>query len=64
MPPIVPQSLPLDLQTASDTAATIIDRLTNDVAQAQDNLLLMKITQAFHASTTRLPDPMYKKGDL
>jgi hypothetical protein len=64
MPPIVPQSLPVDLQTASDTATMIIDRLTNDVAQAHDNLLLMKVTQAFHASATHLPDPMYKKNDL
>jgi hypothetical protein len=64
MPPIVPQSLPVDLQTAGNTATTIIDRLTNDVAQACDNLLLTKITQAFHASTTRCPDPMYKKNDL
>jgi hypothetical protein len=64
MPPIVPQSLPVDLQTAGNTAMTIIDRLTNDVAQARDNLLLTKITQAFHASTTRRPDPMYKKNDL
>jgi hypothetical protein len=64
MPPIVPQSLPVDLQTAGDATTTIIDRLTNNVAQARDNLLLTKITQAFHASATRLPDPMYKKNDL
>jgi hypothetical protein len=64
MPPIVPQSLPVDLQTAGDAATMIIDRLTNDVAQARDNLLLMKVTQAFHASTTRLLDPMYKKNNL
>ena len=64
MPPIVPQSLPVDLQTAGDAATMIIDRLTNDVAQARDNLLLMKVAQAFHASTTRLLDPMYKKNNL
>jgi hypothetical protein len=46
MPPIVLQSLPVDLQTAGDAATAIIDRLTNDVAQARDNLLLTKITQA------------------
>jgi RNase H-like domain found in reverse transcriptase/Integrase zinc binding domain len=57
MPPIVPQSLPVDLQTAGDTATMIIDHLTNDVAQACDNLLLTKVTQAFHASATHLLDP-------
>jgi hypothetical protein len=64
MPPIVPQLLPVDLQAAGDTAVTIISCLKDNVAQAQDNLLLMKITQAFHASATHLPDPMYKKDDL
>ena len=64
MPPIVPQLLPVDLQAAGDTAVTIINGLKDDVAQAQDNLLLTKITQAFHMSATRLPDPMYKKDNL
>jgi hypothetical protein len=64
MPPIVPQLLPVDLQAAGDTAVTIINGLKDDVAQAQDNLLLTKITQAFHVSATRLPDPMYKKDNL
>ena len=64
MPPIVPQLLPVDLQAAGDTAITIINCLKDDVAQARDNLLLTKITQVFHVSATRPPDPMYKNDNL
>jgi hypothetical protein len=64
MPQIVPNTLPLELQTAGDAASDIIKRLTDDVAEARDNLLLTKITQAYHTSASRAPDPMYNKGDM
>jgi hypothetical protein len=64
MPQIVPNTLPLELQTAGNAASDIIRRLTDDVAEARDNLLLTKITQAYHTSASRAPDPMYNKGDM
>jgi hypothetical protein len=50
MPAIVPDILPLNLHDAGKTATTLIQRLNNNVAEARDNLLLTKITQAHHAS--------------
>jgi len=64
IPPIIPQTLPLELLNAADTAMTTIQQLTNDVAEARDNLLLTKITQTFHANASRGTDPNYKPGDL
>lgn len=64
IPPLVPNCLPTDLLDAAQTAMVTIDKITNDVAEAQDNLLLTKITQAFHADTSRAPEPNYKLGDL
>ena len=64
IPVIVPNDLPNELRDAGETATTVIQRLKNDVAEARDNLLLTKITQAHHASARRGPDPLYKEGDL
>ena len=64
IPPIIPDSLPNELQEAALTATTIIQQLENDVAQARDNLLLAKITQSHHASANCAPDPEFKINDL
>jgi hypothetical protein len=64
LPPIVPDTLPANLQDAAQTATVLIQRLKDDITKARDNLLLTKITQAHHSSTTRSPDPQYQEGDL
>jgi len=64
VPPIVPSALPAELQDAAKMAGDTIMRLTNDVAEARDNLLLTKITQAHHMASARAPDPGYKKGNF
>jgi hypothetical protein len=64
IPPIIPDLLPNELQEAALTATSIIQQLENDVAQARDNLLLVKITQSHHASANRTPDPEFKINDL
>jgi hypothetical protein len=45
IPPIVPSTLPKDLADADQTATSVINMLTNDFADARDNLLLSKILQ-------------------
>ena len=64
MPPIAPAILSDDLQDVGKTATVVIQCLTDDVAEAQDNLLLTKITQAHHASSTWAPEHVYKAGDF
>jgi hypothetical protein len=64
MPPIVPNILSDDLRDAGKTATLVIQRLTDDVAEARDNLLLTKITQAHYASSARAPEHKYVPGDL
>jgi hypothetical protein len=64
IPPIIPSELPSDMNCNTDTVKTIIELLTNDVAEAKDNLLLAKITQAHHTDKLRPPDPEYQVGDL
>jgi hypothetical protein len=50
--PIVPSQLPDDLCDAGKTASTLITKLTGDVVEACDNMLLMKITQSHYANAT------------
>jgi len=63
IPPIIPSNLPPDLQDATKSASDVLSCLNDDVAQARDNLMLAKITQAHNVSTTRASDPQYKVGD-
>jgi hypothetical protein len=49
---------------AAEIAMETIDKVTNDFAEARDNLLLTKITQTHHSDTSRGPEPNYKFGDL
>ncbi|KIM76024.1 hypothetical protein PILCRDRAFT_78168 [Piloderma croceum F 1598] len=64
IPPIIPNKLPVELYDAGQTATMLIDRLNDDVAQAHDNLLLVKITQIHHTSQTHGPDPQFNINDL
>jgi hypothetical protein len=64
IPPMIPETLPEELQDAGVTATSLIEQLQDDVAQARDNLLLEKITQSHHASANRAPDPAYKVNKL
>jgi len=64
IPPIVPTTLPPDLQDAAKSASDILLCLMNNVAMAHDDLLLTKITQMHHHFTLRAPDPGYKIGDF
>jgi hypothetical protein len=60
IPPMIPQSLPTELHNATHTAMSMIKQLS----EAQDNLLLMKITQSHHADASRGPNPHYQVGNL
>jgi hypothetical protein len=64
IPPLIPGNLPEELRDAAATATSLMNQLSDDIADARDNLLLAKITQAHHAASTRGPDPNYKIGDL
>jgi hypothetical protein len=64
IPPLIPTELPAELQDAAETATTMINCLKDDVAQAHDNLLLAKITQAHHASGSCTPDLHFNVNDL
>jgi hypothetical protein len=64
LPLIIPNTVPIELQDAADNANILIQQLKDDIAEARDNLLLTKVTQAHYANTTWGPDPQYKEGDL
>jgi hypothetical protein len=46
------------------SAREVITRVTQDVADAKDNLMVAKMAQAHHANEHRRDDPEYKVGDL
>lgn len=50
IPPIVPTSLPAKLHSTASMAESVISRITMDVPDAKDNLLLAKLTQASGAN--------------
>jgi hypothetical protein len=64
IPSIMPNTLPDDLQDTARIALTVIQHISDDIAEAHDNLLLTKITQAHHASASHGPNPLYNEGDL
>ena len=61
--PIVPTSLPAKLRSAASAAESIISRIAMDVADAKDNLLLAKLTQASGANKSRGKEISYQIGD-
>jgi len=46
------------------SAREVMTRVLQDVADAKDNLMVAKISQAHHANEHRCDDPEYKVGDL
>ena len=63
IPPIVPTSLPDNLRSAASTAVSVINRLTNDVSKAKDNVLLAKTVQAAYANKSCGHEIVYQPGD-
>ena len=63
IPPIVPTSLPDNLCSAGSTAESIINQLTNDIADAKDNLIQAKAIQATYAKRLHGQEVVYQPGD-
>ena len=63
IPPIVPSHLSPELRSAGPAAEAMIAQLQNDVADAKDNLLLAKVTQAHLAKSSRADEIVYNVGD-
>ena len=63
IPPIVPTSLPDNLHSAGSTAENIINQLTNDIADAKDNLIQAKAIQATYAKRLHGQEVVYQPGD-
>ena len=61
--PIVLTSLPNDLRSAGSAAENVISRLSDDIADAKDNLLQAKVIQASYANTFRGQEAVYQLGD-
>ena len=64
IPPLIPTNLDENLIEAGTLAANLLSAFNNDITEARDNLLHVKIQQAHHCSGSRAPDPNYKIGDL
>lgn len=62
IPPIIPTSLPAELQPAGSPGA-ILSKMTNEVADVKDDLLLAKPTQASVVNTTYRLKIQYQVGD-
>ena len=63
IPPIIHQTLPTELRSAGPAAERIMEQLKVDVADARDNLLLAKLAQAHHTSSSRGKEIIYNVGD-
>lgn len=65
IPPIVPDKLPADIVNSQEAtnAKHIIEKIELDVAEAKDNLLMAKVTQAHAANSRRGKDDIFKEGD-
>lgn len=46
------------------SACKVIESIARDVTDARDNLMLAKITESFHANSSKAEDPKFKVGDL
>ena len=63
IPPIVPSHLSPELQSVGPAAEAMIAQLQNNIADAEGNLLLTKVTQAHHAKTSCADEVIYNIGD-
>ncbi len=64
-PRVIPPLTPVDTDTPAETfdAEKFLKRLDADVMEAQDNLLLAKTNQAYHADKSRGAEHIYNVGD-
>ncbi|KAG5717653.1 hypothetical protein E4T56_gene17979 [Termitomyces sp. T112] len=60
IPPLAP--LPEGAMAEMITACKIVAKLEADVKEVQDNLLVAKIQQVYHANKHRAPEDEYQKG--
>lgn len=65
IPPLVspPKGSPLVVDLDAKAAADLLSNIETDVMEAQDNMLLAKTDQAYHANKGRSPENVYKVGD-
>ena len=65
-PCIIPLIMMTPVNATADQITThnIIQRIATDVLDAQDNLLITKIHQAYHANEHRAPEDVYEVSDL
>ena len=63
IPPIVPTSLPPDLHSAASATENIISQVTEDIADAKDNLLEAKLYQASSTNASWGSEITYNVGD-
>jgi hypothetical protein len=64
IPPIVPDRLPQELRGTmeAESVKAMLERIKLDVEEAQDNLIMAKTTQAFHANERRGAERAYEIG--
>lgn len=53
----------MELQDTATTATTLLNKITEDVAEARNNLLQAKIFQASYMNTSQKPGPHYSIND-
>jgi RNase H-like domain found in reverse transcriptase/Reverse transcriptase (RNA-dependent DNA polymerase)/Integrase zinc binding domain len=64
IPPLIPDEDTTNIETLDTAAATaLVERITQDVSEAQDNLLATKISQAEFANKHRNDETIYAVGD-
>jgi len=62
LPPLI--DAPQKASRENLSAREVISRITDDVAEAKDNLMVAKIAQAYQANQQRDDDPQINVGDL
>ena len=64
IPPLVPEHLPTDIPPLdAKKAQSFLTSIQDNIFEVQDNLLMVKITQAHHTNKNRGPEEIYKIGD-
>lgn len=64
IPPLITTELGVDLKDAAQSITLLLTSLSDDVTEARDNLLQVKISQAHHANASHAPDPEYEVGSM
>ena len=63
IPPIIPLRSLTNLRSAGSTAESVINQLTNDIADTKDNLIQAKAIQAMYAKRSCGQEVVYQPGD-